>query len=380
MRPKRSQRPKPLAPRPPREEILQRIIGESPAMQQLREEISFVAPTDARVLITGETGSGKNLVARVLHDLHPQRHGFEFRSTNVGALVPELAAAQLFGNVAGAYTDAKHAVEGIAVEADRGSLFLDEVSTAPPNVQVMLLTLIETRQINPVGAPKDYTRPQVDLRFIAASSSTPRQLLGMPSFRNELFYRLAEYVIELPPLRERGDDVLILAERFLVKASKQFRREDDGFAPLQKISAAAKDRLLAHTWPGNVRELEQVIRAAVVRSRQNQNARQLESDWVRFPVSEWAGAGEGGAVASVFTEHFRAHFQEVLRGKLAAPPEADSDYPAKLLEHYLQQFRYELCRLALQHTARPKSAVARMLGIDIKSLNRYSNRQTIDEP
>ncbi|MCP4401067.1 MAG: sigma-54 factor interaction domain-containing protein [bacterium] len=131
------------------------LIGESDAIEKLKKEIKLVAPTEAQVLISGETGSGKNLVAKMIHDLHPHREGYQFRRTNIGALVPELAASQLFGHVKGAFTGAERNHEGIIVEADKGTLFLDEISKSSPNVQVMLLTLLEVDRINPDTFSKD---------------------------------------------------------------------------------------------------------------------------------------------------------------------------------------------------------------------------------
>lgn len=244
----------------------------------VQESIQLVAPTDATVLITGETGTGKSTIAHQIHELHAARKNKEFRRANIGALVPELAASQLFGHVKGAYTDATEAAEGIIVEADGGTLFLDEVSTAANNVQVMLLTLFETKTINPVGASMKTRRPKVDVRLVCASIESPVSLLASDTFRADLFYRMAEYHIALPPLRDRAETIPALAEHFLGKAHNDGLRFD--MSELTALTPAAMKRLQAYHWPGNLRELDHAIRSAVIRSRCDPQASMLEEHWI----------------------------------------------------------------------------------------------------
>jgi anaerobic nitric oxide reductase transcription regulator len=326
---------------------LKAIIGESEAIKRIKAEIKLVAPTDAQVLISGETGSGKNLIAKVIHELHPRRRKYEFRRTNVGALVPELAASQLFGHVRGAFTGAGRTHEGIIVEADQGTLFLDEISTAPPNVQIMLLTLLEVNRINPVGGDKCDSK-EIDIRILSATSLTPKKLLRMDSFRPELFFRLAEYIIEVPPLRERREDILLLAKYFMQKANEKIRLAgNQGFTPLLKISEDAKYKLChEYDWPGNVRELEHVIRAAVVRSREHSPKNTiLHKDWIEFP-----------SYAIKNPEN---------------PWEIELDGEVGLHEH-VSRFRYHLCRQALHKTGGNKIKAAKeLLKIDFGTLQKY---------
>jgi DNA-binding NtrC family response regulator len=205
-------------------------------------------PTEARIVITGETGTGKTSIARALHFMHPTRGARNFRRTNIGALVPELAASQLFGHVKGAFTGAERDHKGIVEESNLGTLFLDEVSTAADVVQVMLLTLLENNTVNRVGAEPG-TRPiAVDVRFIAATTMSLTALQASTAFRKDLFFRLAEYHIHLPPLRECKEDIEPLALSFLEECHATHRTDD--CARLQTIEPAAMDRLVAADWPG----------------------------------------------------------------------------------------------------------------------------------
>ena len=331
------------------------LIGESEAIKTLKKEIKLVAPTEAQVLISGETGTGKNLVAQMIHDLHPQRKNAQFRRTNIGALVPELAASQLFGHAKGAFTGAERHHEGIIVEADRGTLFLDEISKASPNVQVMLLTLLEVDRINPVGGSKQLTR-KVDIRILSATSLSSRQLLKLDSFRQELFFRLAEYIIEVPPLRERREDICLLAHAFMHTANKTIRiAGDDSFTPLLKIDDRAKKKLCyEYDWPGNVRELKHVIRAAAVRSREYSPKNTiLHADWIEFP--NYAGDEE------------EKRWELELDGKIG-------------LREHVARFCHQACLQALQKTGGNKTKAAReLLKIDFATLQKHLNYQAPED-
>ena len=330
------------------------LIGKSESIETLKKEIKLVAPTEAQVLISGETGTGKNLVAKMIHDLHPQRKDYQFRRTNVGALVPELAASQLFGHVKGAFTGAERNHEGIIVEADRGTLFLDEISKASPNVQVMLLTLLEVDRINPVGGNKHLSR-KVDIRILSATSLSPRQLLTLDGFRQELFFRLAEYIIEIPPLRQRREDICLLAHAFMHSANEKIRLVGDhNFTPLSSIDERAKKKLCyEYDWPGNVRELEHVIRAAVVRSREYSPKNTiLHADWIEFP-----------SYAKDDANRF---------------PEIDLDGETGLREH-VAHFCHHACVQALRATGGNKTKAAKeLLKIDFATLQKHLNYQTLE--
>ncbi len=324
------------------------IVAGSAAMRRILDVVRLVGPTEARVLITGETGTGKNLIAKAIHLCHPRRCGETFRRTNVGALVPELAASQLFGHVRGAFTGAGREHTGIVTDADKGTLFLDEISTAALNVQVMLLTLLEVNRVNPVGGSKDDVRP-VDIRVLSATSLSPRDLLNSDTFRPELFFRIAEYVIEIPALRDRREDIPLLAEYFLAKANEPIRTAPDGvrtLLPLQQIDQEGRGKLCdGYDWPGNVRELEHVIRAAVVRSRESPEETRLLAKWIEFPA--YSGNRGAGAIMP---------HDVGTTGSLADTVAA---------------FRRRCCEQALQKSHGNKTAAARSLGIDHKTLDRY---------
>ena len=184
-------------------------------------------------------------------------------------------ASQLFGHVKGAFTGAEKDYDGIAVEADKGTLFIDEIGSASKAVQAMLLTIIETKTIRPVGADADAYR-EVDVRIVTASLAGPDRLKDV--IRPDLFYRVADYCIPLPPLRSRAEDIPALALYFL-RAANELRV---GMPPLTKIAKPALRRLEQHRWPGNLRELNHVIRSAVVRSRESENESVLKEQWVRI--------------------------------------------------------------------------------------------------
>ncbi|MBN2228667.1 MAG: sigma-54-dependent Fis family transcriptional regulator [Candidatus Thorarchaeota archaeon] len=240
----------------------------------LMEEVKLVGPTDARVLVTGETGTGKSLIARAMHYVHPERGPNIFRPVNVGALVPDLASSQLFGHVKGAFTGADHENHGIALEANKGTMYVDEIDSCTRAVQTLLLTIIETSVIRPVGGgSRDYH--DVDIRFITSSIKDSHALSKI--IRTDLYHRIAEYHIALPPLRERGDDISQLAFYFLQKASAQFRKK---MTALTKIDQDAIQRMNQHPWYGNVRELNHAINAAVIRSRVDRSTNELKNKWI----------------------------------------------------------------------------------------------------
>ena len=217
----------------------------SPAMAKVLEQVIAVAGTDANVLLIGDTGVGKELVAAAIHERSPRKRG-RFVAQNLAALPPELMTSELFGHVKGAFTGAAQSRRGLFELADGGTLFLDEIGEAPPSLQAMLLRALESREIWPVGS-SDPRR--VDLRIIAA---TNRDLLAdaqSGSFRLDLYYRLAVAPIHIPPLHSRPEDVRGLGQPMLEAAAKRMNR------PLPRVTASAWKALEQHDWPGNVREL-----------------------------------------------------------------------------------------------------------------------------
>lgn len=230
------------------------LIGECPAMKELKAQMMRVAATDANVLITGENGTGKDVVAHALHQLS-DRARKPFVNIDLGCIPENLFESELFGYEKGAFTDAKNAKEGRIETADGGTLFLDEIGNLNLPMQQKLLTVIEKRETQRIGSNKV---SRVDVRILAATNAHLREKVGEGTFRQDLFYRLNTIELHLPPLRDRGEDIVLLAEYFLKIYSGKYSVGD------VVLGASAKQKLLKHTWPGNVRELQHCIERAIV--------------------------------------------------------------------------------------------------------------------
>jgi DNA-binding NtrC family response regulator len=233
------------------------IIGTSAPISDLRSMLERVAGTEATVLITGETGSGKEVAARALHQ-RGKRKGGPFVAVNCSALPEALLESELFGHVRGAFTDARASRGGLFLEADKGTLFLDEIGEIPLDVQVKLLRAIEERRVRPVGGDAEV---RFDARIIAATNRDLEQAVQEGAFREDLFYRLNVVHVAMPPLRSRGSDVLLLGQHFVSHFAAQA-----GLGVLG-ISKTAAEKLLSYSWPGNVRELRNAIERAVALTR-----------------------------------------------------------------------------------------------------------------
>ena len=233
---------------------LDQIIGESPKMLELRQLIQTVAPTDTRALILGESGAGKELVAGALHGLS-QRRGANYVRINCAAIPETLLESELFGHEKGAFTGALKQKPGRVEEADGGSIFLDEISDMSKPLQAKLLRFLEDGTFTRVGGTQEL---RVNVRLIAATNRDIVQAIAAGHFREDLFHRLNVVQFRLPPLRERGSDISLLAEHFLKMFRPALNKNVDGLA------AAARSKLLSHTWPGNVRELRNVIERALI--------------------------------------------------------------------------------------------------------------------
>jgi len=233
------------------------IIGVSPALREALALVRRVAPTSATVLIQGESGTGKELVAHALHDLSPRR-GKPFVRVNCAALPETLLESELFGYEKGAFTGALGRKEGRFQRADGGTLLLDEVGDLLPVTQAKLLRVLQEGEFEPLGATRTL---RVDVRVLAATNQDLGQLVRDKRFREDLYYRLQVITIVVPPLRERREDVPLLAQHFLRRFAAKNHREVDGF------TEAALGRLLDYPWPGNVRELEHAVERAVILAR-----------------------------------------------------------------------------------------------------------------
>jgi len=236
----------------------QELIGTSPAIIRLREQIGRLAPVETSVLISGESGTGKELVARALHRLSGRKG--RFIAINCAALPETLLESELFGHAKGAFTDARSDRRGLFEEADGGTLFLDEVAELPLALQPKLLRALEERRVRPLGGSREI---DCDVRILTASHRDLKEAVSCGEFRDDLFYRLNVIELHLPPLAQRGNDILLLADRFISELAPRFKKRVEGFA------APAAARLLAWPWPGNVRELRNVVERALALCRHN---------------------------------------------------------------------------------------------------------------
>lgn len=240
-----------------RNSVFHRMVGGSSSMRKVFDAIHMVSKTDATVLITGESGTGKELVARALHRLS-DRSDKRLVIVNCPALPASILETELFGYARGAFTDAKQDRQGLFHEADGGTIFLDEIGDLPINLQTKLLRVLQEKEIKPLGTPRSAT---VDVRVVASTNRNLRELMGKGEFREDLYYRLNVVSIEVPPLRERQEDIPLLVEHFFKKYSKKFGKED------LRLSREFMAAMCANPWNGNVRELENAIERAVIMAK-----------------------------------------------------------------------------------------------------------------
>jgi two-component system response regulator HydG len=235
----------------------QNIIGRSPAMVRLLETVAQVAPSEASVLITGESGTGKELIAGAIHFNSARSQG-PFVKLNCAAITETLLESELFGHERGAFTGAERRKEGRFQQADGGSLFLDEVSEMPLTMQVKVLRVLQEREFTRVGGEEVV---RVDVRLMAATNKHLPDLIAAERFREDLYYRLNVVALDLPALRQRREDIPLMAQHFLKRFADQNKKAIKGFTP------GAMDRLIRYSWPGNVRELMNAVERAVVLAR-----------------------------------------------------------------------------------------------------------------
>jgi len=234
-------------------------VGESPAMQVLYEQIARIADTEASVLICGESGSGKELVAKALHDKSGRKAG-PFVALNCAALPASLIESELFGHTKGAFTDARENRRGLLLQAGGGTLFLDEIADLPLVLQPKLLRALEERKIRPLGSDSEQS---FDARLLCATRSDLQEAVEEGRFREDLYFRINVIQIDIPPLRARGTDILLLAQDFLDRFGARSSRNVEGISP------EASKKLLGYTWPGNVRELRNAIEHATALANQD---------------------------------------------------------------------------------------------------------------
>jgi two-component system response regulator PilR (NtrC family) len=304
---------------------LDQIIGVSSAMTAVLDLVRSIAPTTSTILITGESGTGKELVAKAIHALSPRRDA-PFVSVNCGALPDTLLESELFGHMKGAFTDAHQTKKGLFEAAHRGTLFLDEVGETSPSMQVRLLRVLQERRVRRVGGTDEV---EVDVRVISATNVPLERLVQEKRFREDLFYRLQVIPIRTPPLRERREDVPLLAAHFL----ERFTREMD--KGIVKITEEAMGFLERYSWPGNVRELENVIERGVA----------LETTQAVLPE----------------------RLPEAVRMVTRAPIRMGLSSSFNLDEH-LRAIEADSLHRALEESAGDRAEAARLLGITPRSL------------
>jgi two-component system response regulator HydG len=249
------------------------IIGISPAFRNIIATVDKIAGTDANVLLLGENGTGKELIANLIHQRSQRKHE-AFVKVDVGALATNLFESELFGHKKGAFTDAREDRTGRMESANRGTLFLDEVGNIPLSLQVKLLTALQNREVNPLGSNRSIP---IDIRLICATNLDLQQAVRSGQFREDLLYRINTVVITLPPLRERVDDIPMLADHFLKIYTTRYHK------PEKSIAQEAIRYLQKYTWPGNVRELQHAVERAVILSEQTTLQR---SDFMFAPANE----------------------------------------------------------------------------------------------
>jgi two-component system response regulator HydG len=248
-------------------------------MQKVYEEIGIVAPTRMSVLVTGESGTGKEYAASLIHD-QSKRHNYPFVAVDCGILSKELAPSELFGHVKGAFTSAESSKKGVFEEADGGTIFLDEIENLQPEVQVQLLRALQERKIRPVGSASDVP---VDVRVIAATNENLGKLIAEGRFREDLYHRMNEFEIHLPPLRDREEDIPMYAGYFLEQANQELEQDVPGFSP------EAMEMMTRYHWSGNLRELRNVVRRATLFAKNGEITPKILPDYLcnTFETSEF---------------------------------------------------------------------------------------------
>jgi DNA-binding NtrC family response regulator len=312
------------------------IIGGSAWTKEIYERISMVAPTDVTVAIYGESGTGKELVARTIHNLSP-RYERAFVVVNCGAIPESLLEDELFGHVKGAFTDASKDREGLLAAADQGTLFLDEIGEMPPSLQVKLLRVLQSQEFRRIGDDRDV---RVDVRVITATNRDLEKAVQSGAFRQDLYYRINVFPLTMPPLRDRKDDIPLLAHHFLLKHRDKVGKRVEGFTP------GSIQKLLAYHWPGNVRELENKVHHALVLSQGDQ----ITPDEVQLDIS-----AVSQVAALDVTRPFRDIKREVVEG-----------------------FEREYTRELLRRHAGNMAAAARQAHMDRKNLWALVKKYRID--
>ncbi len=342
------------------------IIGDSPKILEVFRLVEGVGPTSSTVMVLGESGTGKELVARAIHQ-HSPRAKKPFVAVNCGAIPKELVESELFGHVRGAFTGAQTARAGLFESADGGTILLDEVGDLPLAAQVKLLRVLQEGEIKRVGA--DETRT-VDVRVLAATNVDLMTRIQTGQFRRDLYYRLHVIAIELPPLRDRGDDVLLLASHFLQKFARSMQRD------ARRLSPEAARALCEYDWPGNVRELEHAIEHAMVLA-QKEVITPADLPFARpSSMLRESGTAPGMGPSRAAVASLPAAIDDPSAppvSELAALPYAEAK--RRLVAHFDESYTGELLRKAGGNM----SEAARQAGLDRSNFRRLLKRHKDDE-
>jgi two-component system response regulator PilR (NtrC family) len=325
------------------------IIGNSSSMQQVFELVEMIAPTGSTVLITGESGTGKELVARAIH-VRSSRSDRPFVAVNCGALTETLLDSELFGHMRGAFTGADGNRKGLIEVAEKGTIFLDEIGEMSPMLQVKVLRVLQERKFRRVGGTEEV---DADIRIIAATNRDLGKMVAEGQFREDLFYRINVIPVRLPALRERADDIPLLAEHFVAKFAGQMNK------PVQGISGAAMACLRAHAWPGNVRELENAMERAVALERTPSVLPESLPEAARGMETSPASAAVAAAGVTGGSE------SRVL-------PDQGFD-----LEQHVQHVEREYIAEALRRSGGVKVKAAELLGMSFRSFRYYMKKYNL---
>ncbi len=317
--------------------VTRRLIGNTAVMRELFEVIEQVAPTESTVLVTGESGCGKELIARAIHDGSPRNQG-RFVAVNCSAFTEGLLESELFGHVKGAFTGAVEDRKGVFLNADGGTLFLDEVADMSLSTQVRILRSLEDRKVVPVGGDQQIS---TDVRIIAATNKDLAAQVKQGLFREDLFYRLNVIPLHLLPLRDRKEDLPLLAGHFLRRHSEKMGKAIDG------LSDAAWESLQSHPWPGNVRELENVIQRQVALAR-GRIIESIQLDLLSTAPEEPTSLEDGP--------------------ESAAPSASTLPEQGCQLEQHLEQVERDLILQALERTGGNQTRAAELLGVSYRQI------------
>ncbi|WP_298142228.1 sigma-54 dependent transcriptional regulator [uncultured Acinetobacter sp.] len=328
----------------PKQQLIeeQMLLGQSPAIQHLRQTIQKIARSQAPVFIHGESGTGKEVVANLVHSLSNRSHG-AFIAINCGAIPSELMESELFGHKKGSFTGANQDKQGLIQAAHGGSLFLDELAELPLTMQVKLLRAVQEKRIRPIGSDSEI---EVDFRIISATHQNLEQLVQQGKFRQDLFFRIHVMDIQLPPLRERGDDILLLARHFIEKISQEWQIAH------KNLSATAANFLLQQHFPGNVRELRNLMERALTLC----DSTEIEVEHLQASTLRSSSI----AVIEATVANPSIPQQPVLQAKQKLPQEG--------LEQHLENIEKQILLDALNMTHWNRTLAAKKLGMSFRSL------------